>query len=83
MTLEQRIEALEQAVKVLVCGEFTVENGQVFIQKTFNQDGLVTAANTNAAEYTLLAGIDYDAERERKLDLITTLMNDSQALSRL
>lgn len=49
MTLEQRIEALEQAVKVLVGGEFTVENGQVFIQKAFIEGGKITAANLNAA----------------------------------
>ncbi|MDH2121883.1 hypothetical protein N5J75_01495 [Pantoea brenneri] len=31
MTLEQRVEALEQAVKALSNKEFTIENGHVFI----------------------------------------------------
>jgi hypothetical protein len=49
MTLEQRIKALEQAVKVLVGGEFTVANGQLFIQKAFIQDGAIKAADVETA----------------------------------
>ncbi len=83
MTLEQRIEVLERAVKALIGGDFTVVDGQVFIQKAFIQEGTVTAASISAAEHRINTGFDYDAERDRKMDLIMNSMRGSQALSRL
>lgn len=49
MNLEQRVEALEQAVKGLTGGESTIENGQAAIQQSFMQGAEITAANIKAA----------------------------------
>ena len=56
MTLEQRIEALEQAVKLLVGGSFAVDNGQVFISEALIGNGVIKAAGIKAAEVA-----NYDA----------------------
>lgn len=50
MTLEQRIEALEQTVKALVGGELAVENGRVFINGAMIQRAHIKAARIEAAE---------------------------------
>lgn len=83
MNLEQRVEALEQAVRVLVGGELAIDNGQVFIKKAFIQGAEVKAVDFATAEYALKSGVNYDAQRERHLDSMATLMRDSQHLSRL
>lgn len=57
MTLEQRIEVLERAVKALAGGDFVIQEGQVFIQKAFIQDGAIKAADVKAAQYGVNFGI--------------------------
>ncbi|WP_158086848.1 phage tail tip fiber protein [Pantoea septica] len=53
MNLEQRVEALEIAVKALVRGDFTVENGQVFINEALIRGDAIKAAAIHAAEFKI------------------------------
>ncbi|EBS1756931.1 hypothetical protein ABL26_003423 [Salmonella enterica subsp. enterica serovar Oranienburg] len=49
MTLEQRVEALEKTVKVLAGRDFAVDEGRVFINEAFIQEGATKAAQNQAA----------------------------------
>lgn len=49
MNLEQRVEALELAVKALMGGEFSITGGQLFINDALTHDSSIKAASVKAA----------------------------------
>ncbi|HIC1917596.1 hypothetical protein OA787_22625 [Citrobacter freundii] len=57
MTLEQRVKALEKTVKALAGRDFTVEDGRVFINEAFIQEGVTKAAQKQAAKYEASLGV--------------------------
>lgn len=56
MTLEQRVEILEKTVKLLTLG-IAVNDGKVFINEAFIQDGAINAAQYRAADEDLIQEI--------------------------